>query len=173
MGAELERRDDAEVAAGAANSPEQVGDVSVALAVRTCPSAVTISTESRLSMLNPCVRRKWPYPPCSVSPPIAGRRYDAAWNRQSEDLRLPIDVAPCGTAGRAHGPVTGSTCTPRIPDRSITTPPSFMALPATLWPPPRIDSSRPRSRAKFTASTTSAVPEQRTMSAGRRSIRPF
>ena len=47
MCAELERRDDAEVATGAANRPEQIG-CSVALAVRTWPSAVTISDREQV-----------------------------------------------------------------------------------------------------------------------------
>ena len=55
----------------------------------------------------------------------------------------------------------------------MTRPPSLTALPATLWPPPLIDSSRSCSRAKLTASTTSAAPVHCTISAGRRSISPF
>jgi hypothetical protein len=70
-------------------------------------------------------------------------------------------------------PVAGSTCTPRICDRSITRPSSLTALPATLWPPPLIDSGSACSRAKLTASTTSAAPVHWTISAGLRSIRPF
>jgi hypothetical protein len=46
-------------------------------------------------------------------------------------------------------------------------PSSIEDRPATEWPPPRTATSRPLSRAKFTASTTSAVPEQRTIKPGR------
>ena len=62
---------------------------------------------------------------------------------------------------------------PFMSERSIISPPSVTALPATLCPPPRTESSRPASLAAFTASTTSAVFRQRAMSAGRLSIRPL
>ncbi len=62
---------------------------------------------------------------------------------------------------------------PRMRERSITIPSSLTALPATLCPPPRIESTIPDSRAKLTASITSAVPIARTINAGLRSISPF
>ena len=52
-------------------------------------------------------------------------------------------------------------------------PSSQVPWPATLCPPPRTAVSRRSLRAKRTASTTSAAPAQRAMSAGRRSITPF
>ena len=67
----------------------------------------------------------------------------------------------------------GSTWTSRIGDRSITMPSSHNALPAMLWPPPFTASGKPFSRAKFTLATTSAVPAQRAIMAGRRSIMAF
>ena len=45
-------------------------------------------------------------------------------------------------------------------------PPSIDERPATEWPPPRTAAIRSLSRAKLTASTTSAVPEQLATSAG-------
>jgi hypothetical protein len=51
--------------------------------------------------------------------------------------------------------------------RSISIPPSIDDRPATEWPPPRTATVRSFSRPKFTASTTSAVPEQLTVTAGR------
>ena len=68
--------------------------------------------------------------------------------------------------------VTGSTQRPFIGDRSITTPPSHVAVPATLWPPPRTATTSCRSRANRTAARTSATPVQRATSTGRRSIAP-
>ena len=65
----LERGDDAEVAAAAADAPEQVGVLS-SLAVTSSPSAVTRSTESRLSTVAPCLRMSQPMPPPSVRPAI-------------------------------------------------------------------------------------------------------
>ena len=52
-------------------------------------------------------------------------------------------------------------------------PPSHRALPAMLWPPPLTASSRLCARANATACTTSAVPRQRAISAGRLSIIAF
>jgi hypothetical protein len=56
---------------------------------------------------------------------------------------------------------------------SIIKPPSQTARPAMLWPPPRTELSRPCWRAKRTACTTSAVPVQRAIRPGRRSIIAF
>ena len=50
----------------------------------------------------------------------------------------------------------------------MTTPPSHVEKPATLWPPPRTASGRSLLRAKPTAAITSATPAQRTITAGRR-----
>ena len=55
----------------------------------------------------------------------------------------------------------------------MTIPLSHTAVPATLWPPPRIAISRSWSRAKRTAATTSEVPMHRAIRRGRRSIAPF
>jgi hypothetical protein len=56
------------------------------------------------------------------------------------------------------------------PPRSITMPSSQVLSPEKLWPPPRTAVTSPRSRAVFTAATTSAVLAQRAIRAGRRSI---
>ena len=98
-------------------------------------------------------------PPCSVRPGDTGRRDDAARDRRarrpaSRGRRRPRWRRPRPRTVRARG----STWTPRIRDRSTTRPPSLMALPATLWPPPLTERSRSCSRAKLTASTTSAAP---------------
>jgi hypothetical protein len=58
-------------------------------------------------------------------------------------------------------------------ERSITTPPSHTALPATLCPPPFTATGAPCSRARLMARMTSWIPTQRAISAGRRSIMPF
>jgi hypothetical protein len=63
--------------------------------------------------------------------------------------------------------------TVRISDRSITTPPSHVLRPATLWPPPRTASGSPESRVRFTAAAMSSVVWQRAISAGRASTVPF
>ena len=117
-----------------------------------------MSTESRLSIESPYLRRRWPTPPCSVRPamPVV-------------ETTPPGTASPKSCVSRSKSPqvappwartvcVAGSTWTPRICERSMTRPPSLTALPATLWPPPLTESSRPCSRAKLTASTTSAAP---------------
>jgi hypothetical protein len=67
----------------------------------------------------------------------------------------------------------GSTRTERRVERSIMTPPSDTALPATLWPPPRTESCAPVSRANSTVATTSSVVAHRAIRAGRRSTIPL
>src|SRR5438094_10108300 len=62
---------------------------------------------------------------------------------------------------------------PFIRERSITSPSSQTALPATLWPPPRTATSRLFARAKFTHEITSPTPAQRATKAGRLSTEPF
>ena len=83
--------------------------------------------------------------------------------------RSPRVQPACARAVRR----TGSTHTPRSSDRSIIRPPSHTARPAMLWPPPRTEVSSRYLRAKRTAWTTSAVPVQRAIRPGRRSIIAF
>jgi hypothetical protein len=63
--------------------------------------------------------------------------------------------------------------TARIADRSITSPSSTTAVPATLCPPPRTASGSPCSAAKRTAVATSSASPQRAITAGYLSIMPF
>ena len=65
---ELERGHDAEVAATAADAPEQIGVLLGARSQPAVPSAVTTSAEMRLSIVSPCLRLSQPNPPPSVSP---------------------------------------------------------------------------------------------------------
>jgi hypothetical protein len=55
----------------------------------------------------------------------------------------------------------------------MTTPSSFVPNPGTLWDPPRMDKSRPFSRAKSTLAMTSAASAHCTTARGRRSIIPL
>jgi hypothetical protein len=84
-----------------------------------------------------------------------------------------VDVGPRRPAFDEDDARSGSTSTARIGDRSTTTPPSQVAWPATLCPPPRTASGKPSSRAKAMASATSRWFAQRATTAGRRSIMPF
>jgi hypothetical protein len=112
-------------------------------------------------------------PPPRVSPPIP------VW------LTIPpVTASPAAWVARSRSryrqppwaravPAAGSTRTPVMADRSITRPSSQTAWPATAWPPPRTETGRSRSRAKRTASRTSATSRQRTTARGRRSTFPF
>ena len=143
------------------------------LAVRTMPSAVTISTERRLSQLRPWVRIITPSPPPRVRPatPVTdtsppGVASPWTWVARSTSPQ----VAPaCTRAVRA----VALTWTARMAERSMTRPSSQTALPATWWPPPRMLVTGRWCRATRTASTTSATSAQRAMTAGWRSISPF
>ena len=55
MQPELERGDDAEIGAGSAHTPEEVG-VPSSPARTICPSAVTSSIDNTLSVVSPCLR---------------------------------------------------------------------------------------------------------------------
>jgi len=67
----------------------------------------------------------------------------------------------------------GSTRTPFMPERSITSPSSQIPNPPPLWPPPRTATSSLLSRAWFTQAMTSATSAHFTISAGRLSIIPL
>ena len=84
---ELEAGHDAEVAAAAADRPEQVRML-VSLAVTTRPSAVTTSTDTRASIARPCLRTSQPMPPPRVRPDDA----DAA--RVAERRRETVGARP-------------------------------------------------------------------------------
>ena len=99
-----------------------------------------------------------------IAPPVTARPW-ACVSRLSSLQRTP----PCARTVRA----AGSTWIPFIGERSIITPPSATARPATLWPPPRTEISSPLERAMPIAAATSAAPWQRAISAGRRSIIPL
>ena len=143
------------------------------LARVTVPSASTISADRRLSSASPYFGISQPMPPPSVNPaipvvpttpPVVAR----PWSCVSR-LNSFHNTPPCARAVRFRT----STWMPLMPARSIIKPPSIVARPATLCPPPRTATSRLSFRASFTASATSAVPPQRAISAGRRSISPL
>jgi len=62
---ELERRDDAEVPAGAPECPEELGLVAASTR-RSSPSAVTSSIAVTLFVASPCLRPYQPTPPPSA-----------------------------------------------------------------------------------------------------------
>ena len=164
--AEHERGDDAEVAAAAADRPEEVGVLVGAGADALAVGEHDVGGSSRLSMVRPYLRVRWPRPPPRVSPPTPVVEM------------IPLGVArPCSLVARSTSPhvqppptrtvrACGSTSMSFSSERSMTTPSSHVPRPAPLWPPPRTARSRPCSRAKPTAFATSSAPAQRAISAG-------
>src|SRR5215216_6755422 len=153
--------------------PQKRSSFSLSLAVTSLPSAVTTSTEVRLSHVNPYLGESQPYPPPSVKPPtpvVVTRPPGVASPKSWVSLSNSPHNAPA--LARALREV-GSTRTPLRLERSISTPSSTTPFPATLCPPQRTASGRLFSRARLTASITSAEPVGRTMSAGRLSINPL
>ncbi len=124
-------------------------------------------------MVSPYLRVRYPVPPPSVSPatPVlltmpngtASPKPCVAWSTSAE-------LQP-GSTRTVFLP--GSTRTLFINDRSMTRPSLQLPSPGPLWPPPRMASSRPCSRAKFTAVMTSAVSTARAIRLGRLSIMPL
>jgi hypothetical protein len=124
-------------------------------------------------MVMPSRRRWWETPPLSASPatPVSETTPPGAAS--------PSGAVTASTSAQVAPPCTctvrpdGSMRTPRILDRSMTTPSSTTAVPATLCPPPRTVSATPYSVATRTAAATSWASAQRAIAAGRLSIMPF
>ncbi len=165
MEVELELRDDAEVAAATAQSPEQVRVVGLA---RVDEPAVRRDDVGRDEVV--AREAELAHRPADAAaerePGDTGGRDEAARRREPVRLGLVVDVghvAPPPTVARR---AAGSTRTLLIGERSITTPSSQVEKPAMLWPPPRTAMVRWLLRAKPTAAITSAAPVQRTTRAG-------
>ena len=168
-GAELERGHDAEVAAAAAQRPEQLG-IAVGPATTRSPAAVTTSARTRLSQVKP------------ASPTASRSRRRASGRRRP--CRRTCRRRPRGGAPRprrrrpprAPRPRRGRSSSPGRPRRRAGRagrPPGRRrpcAWPATLWPPPRTAIGSPRSPAATTAADDIVVERARTMAAGRRWI---
>ena len=99
---ELELGDHAEVAAAAAQRPEQVR-VLVLGRPQDRPSAVTTSAETRLSIASPCRWPSQPMPPPRVSPPTPVWLTCPRW----WPARVPGWPRPCRRAARRPPPAPG------------------------------------------------------------------
>src|SRR5215216_5245330 len=104
--------------------PQKRSSFSLSLAVTSLPSAVTTSTEVRLSHVNPYLGESQPYPPPSVKPPTPvvvtrppGVASAKSWVSRSNSPHSAPALA------RALRDV-GSTRTPLRLERSISTPSS-------------------------------------------------
>ena len=153
----LEGRDDPEVAAAAAQAPEQVGYLALA---RGHEAAVggdnvrrdqVVAGKAVLALGAGRCRRRASGPRCRC---VDG----TARSSKAEHLRLAVKLAPRQARLRAHVHMLGRRGSPSRAERWISRPPSHRAFPATLWPPARIASSRSWARPKPSAALTSATP---------------
>ena len=76
---------------------------SFALATTKRPSASTTSALSRLSMVKPSLRVRWPDAAAERQPADAGTGNNPGGNRQAEGMRGMIHIAPDASAADAHG----------------------------------------------------------------------
>src|SRR5207248_7970304 len=124
-------------------SAQKSSAFSSALAVTFSPSASTTSAESRLSIVSPQPRVRYPIPPPCVSPPTP------VVEMIPHGTASPYGLVAASTSPQVQPPPTrtvrasGSTVTDRSGERSATMPPSTLARPAPLCAPPRIASGIP------------------------------
>ena len=101
----------------------------------------------------------------------AGGRDEPAGRRHAEADRRVVDVAPtCSRRPTRTVRRSGSTRTPCIGDRSITSASSQTPRPPALWPPPRTAISIPWRAGEPDALLTSAASRHWAIAAGRLSI---
>ena len=88
----------------------------------------------------------------------SGGRDQAARRRETVRRGRGIEVGP-GRTGLRPWPCAGRRRRRRCAstERSMTTPPSQVLRPATLWPPPRTASGRPAARVSLVAVTMSSI----------------
>ena len=154
MQPELEGRDDAEVAAAAAERPEQVG----ILLLVAGPSSRRPSPRRRREIVevSPNLRRDPSEAAAERQPGDAGGRVDAGRRWRVRGLGLAVELAQRGAGS------TRAAARPDRPrhrfigaDRSSARPRT--ALPAMLWPPPRTASAeRARARSRRRADVRGA-----------------
>ena len=127
---ELERRDDPEVPAAAAQTPEQVG---ILVGARDEELAVGGDDVARQEAVDrePELAHQVADPTAERQPGDTGVADDATGRRQAERLALTIEVLVEAAPSRRMVRATGSTRDPVIAERSITMPSSHRACPAT------------------------------------------
>ena len=170
-----ERRDDAEVAAAAADRPEQVCIVAVAFA-GSADRPVGGDDLGGDEIVDG-------EPVLPAQPTEAARERQAGDTRLADDadrrretvlLRGAVEVAERGAPAHRRESRARDRSRPTASGRGrARSPPSIVPKPATLCPPPRTARGSPCSRAKRTIAWTSAVLVQRATSAGRASMMPF
>lgn len=125
MQLELEGRHNAEIAATAAQRPEQVG---VLRGTRGAHPSVGGDHLGRQQVVDaqPILAGQVADAAAQRQPAHPGGGHDAAGRGQAEQVGGVVDVAPGGAAGHRARRVPGSTVTSRMPDRSMTSPSSLV-----------------------------------------------
>jgi len=157
MQLELELRDDTEVAAASAQSPEEIRVLGLARVNEPAVGGDDVGAHEVVTRETELAHR-----PADAAAEReagdAGRRDEAARRGEPVRLRLVVDVGPRCAAPTVARRAAGSTRTPFIGERSITRPSSTVENPAMLWPPPRTAIGRSLLRANPIAAITSAAP---------------
>ena len=167
MEAEVEPCDDAEVAAAAAERPEELCVLGLVRLQHGAVDGDDLGADEVVAG-RPCRPIRKPIPAERQAADASGPER-AAWRGQAVRLRRPVERPPRRAAPARAIRASASTSISFSPDSSITSPPSQTACPATLWPPPRTATGSPCSAAIPSATTTSAVLRQRAIATGRRS----
>ena len=171
----LESRRDPEVAAAAAQDPEElrlvigVDPVPLAAGGDQLDRAQVVDGESVGGASDGRTRRRGSNPAMPTWPTVP------PGNSERMSLgRLLVELGP-EQGRRPRGPRGAPDPQPTSSARGRSSPPSSQTeYPVTECPPPRTETgSSWRGRAKRTACWTSSVPAQRAISAGRRSTAPF
>ena len=142
---EQERGDDAEVAAAAADRPEEVGVLVGARADALAAGEHHLGLEQVVDR-QAALARQVADAAAEREAADAGGRDDPARGRQAVLVGGGVDLAPGAAAADPDRARLGSTSICFSGERSMTTPSSQVPSPAPLWPPPRTASSRSWSR---------------------------
>ena len=119
-----------------------------------------------MSLDRPYLRISQPWPPPSVSPampvveiaPPVTASLNAWVSRSNSPQRSPACARAVRPAGSTHRPFIG--------ERSITSPPSHTAVPATLWPPARTATLRVAGTDELPAEVLRQIGEGRIVEGG-------
>src|SRR5918996_570894 len=172
MQPELERGDDAEVGAGSAHTPEEVGVLVLAGADDLSVRGDEFDRQHVIGR-EPVLALKASHPAAEREPGDAGVTHVAERTGKPESRGFSIEITAEGASadsGEASLRIDTDLPHPREVDNDS---PSQVENPPTLWPPARTAITRSCSRANRTALMTSAASVQRATRAGRRSTIPF
>src|SRR5439155_1649378 len=142
---EIECRRDHEVRTGATKTPEQVRVFFIADVAHRAVRGPEFSREQVVDR-EAVLWLEAAHATSEREPRDPGVTDDADRTRESVLLRSAVEVLEQRASLHSRDPLTGSISTARMPERPMTTPPSHVEKPATLWPPPRTAMTKPCSR---------------------------